>query len=62
MAKIPGHKLALRHNGEQTRAESGWTATCVCGWEEYTHAKSEAQREYHHHLTQIRRSHAIREN
>jgi len=54
MPRLKGHKLTLRHNGERSREESGWTAECICGFEEYAHEKKEAQWEYTCHLATLK--------
>lgn len=53
--KIKGHKLTLSHNGEKSRDESSWTASCICGWEECHSRKDGAQQEYRFHLNKMKR-------
>ena len=49
--RVPGHKCTLEHNGERSREESAWTATCACGDFQESHSTKEgAAQEYRWHL------------
>lgn len=53
--RVKGHKRTLEHNGERSRQESAWTASCECGWEEHHSRKDGAAQEYSWHLQEAKR-------